>query len=533
MKIQNILYVLLFAIAGSPVAYGKEAPSHLILTYMGDTSTTITVNWQTFTEDAGDAVVYYDTVSGTGLPDRYQNRAKGKSFRVPGLKDRFVYRVQIRDLEPDTVYYLVAGDADSGISREIKFRTIPADDSELRFVTGGDMGPNAETRVLLHHAASFDPDFALVGGDIAYANGRLNAVDRWDSWLSYYTEEMVTSEGLTIPVVFAIGNHEVNGGYNKPKEYAPFFFNFAGQDAEKSYFLRTFGKNLAFFILDSGHISSHETQAPWLEEMLKLHQNVKYKAAIYHVPLYPSHRPFDGNSSKLGRIHWGPLFDRYEMTVAFENHDHTFKRTHLLKENKIVTNSGTLYLGDGCWGREGRSIDFKKRNYLRHAGSIQHFWVVDMDAEAAVYRAIDIDGKCFDVYPEDHSDFITANEVMSEKVHHYMIPDDVVEVKGFENPETTFTEGSGAVSVSNTFAYPLTATIEMEYDDMPYESELPVTFELKAGESKQLELKFKATEASGIPLEDLDFDVLVTLLLEHPDYDHPVIFDDDFAIYNN
>ena len=97
-------------------------------------------------------------------------------------------------------------------------------------------GPNDDTRTLLKNAASHDPDFAVVGGDIAYANGNLELVDRWDTWLNFYTDTMLTSDGRSIPMVLAIGNHEVNGGFNKTKSDAPFYFGFFGQDEAKSFF---------------------------------------------------------------------------------------------------------------------------------------------------------------------------------------------------------------------------------------------------------------------------------------------------------
>jgi len=48
-------------------------------------------------------------------------------------------------------------------------------------------------------------------------------------------------------------------------------------------------------------------------------------------------------------LKWNPLFDKYGLLGAFENHAHLFKVTHKLKGNMKHIN-GTLYLGDGAWG---------------------------------------------------------------------------------------------------------------------------------------------------------------------------------------
>jgi hypothetical protein len=55
----------------------------------------------------------------------------------------------------------------------------------------------------------------------------------------------------------------------------------------------------------------------------------------------------------------GALFDRYGVQLAFENHDHTFKRTYPLRAGKLDPR-GTVYLGDGCLSEHPRGV-FKLR----------------------------------------------------------------------------------------------------------------------------------------------------------------------------
>ena len=147
-------------------------------------------------------------------------------------------------------------------------------------------------------------------------------------------------------------------------------------------------------------MAKHETQVKWIEETLLEHRSAKFRSAVYHVPLYPSHRDLMGYFSDEGRKHWAPLFDKHQLTVAFENHDHTYKRTHLLRNSEPTKNdSGTLYLGDGCWGVKPRPIDYESRPYLKHSGSIQHFWLVDIEPDEIIYRAVNLENNVFDVYP--------------------------------------------------------------------------------------------------------------------------------------
>lgn len=53
------------------------------------------------------------------------------------------------------------------------------------------------------------------------------------------------------------------------------------------------------------------------------------------------------------RQSWVPVFDKYHMTLGLEHHIHTFKRTHKLRNQEVVSDPdapGTIYLGDGNLG---------------------------------------------------------------------------------------------------------------------------------------------------------------------------------------
>ncbi len=512
MKTTWTLTAVFLLLLGVSLARAVEAPAHLVLTYVDDPSTTITVNWQTFGVESGDPIVYYDAVSRDGAVDAYSSQAKGEVLQIEGLSNRFIYRVTLRDLEPDTIYYLVAGSATTGISREIKMRTIPSDDRSLRFVTGGDMGPSYLTRLMLKQAARFDPDFALVGGDIAYANGKLEHVGRWDSWLRYYTEEMVTASGLTIPLVLAIGNHEVAGGFGKTKSDAPFFFNFFGQDRENTFFTRRFGKNLVFFILDTGHVTPHADQVGWLREQLQANQAIKYKAALYHVPLYPSHRDFMGKYSDAGRKHWAPLFDEYGLTVAFENHDHTYKRTPPIKDNSVApADEGTLYLGDGCWGMDGRRVRLERPWYLEESGSFEHFWVADLGPDKAVYRAVDAKGQVFDVYPATEPGAAAAREVRAAKHSLYFLPNEAAQVQS-ENVEGETWSGSEATfTLKNLFKFPVRFSLELGGDAGLFRTSESFgrTIDLEPGAEIEHRVSFAPADGAAVPIADINLQVII------------------------
>lgn len=388
---RKTVVLLIFLLA----TLASAQPRHLYLTWQDDTSTTMTVIFQTMSP-AQNPTVYYGQKSATSLGG-YESTQKGRATKFPGL-ERWVHFVKLTDLEPGATYYFRAGDQSVGFSNERKFRTVPDTAEDIRFVTGGDMWIEPVVHQMMRQAASQSPWFALIGGDMAYADGRLSHVNFWDKWLEAWDKNMVTPSGHMIPMVLAIGNHETRGGFGGSPSDAPFYYNFFKQD-ERAYFSRKFGPDIIFYVLDSGHTNPHGgAQADWLAQEMERTQEVRHRFALYHVPCYPSYPGvFNGPNETAGRKHWVPLFDRYRLRAAFENHYHTFKRTKPLRGGKVDP-QGTVYLGDGCWGMKPRKVKPQPDWYEAVSASKRHLWLVDVRGDKVRYRAMDPHGKVFDTY---------------------------------------------------------------------------------------------------------------------------------------
>lgn len=374
-------------------AFAKGSSPHVFLTWMKEkTSDNITIVYRTQKAPEANAVLY-DTVSHQGDIRLYRyNHQSLTPFVKEGIGH--VNRTELTGLKPNTVYYFVVPTEDGGYSKEMSFRTIP-EQGPIRFVTGGDMGDSGFGDVN-QHVAKLNPHFAVIGGDVAYANGKISNWPKWARWLKEWHETMKTKDGHIIPFISAIGNHETNYINIKPIDRAPYYLGLFGQN-KKTYFLRRFSDRIAFILLDTGHIAFHGgRQKAWLKKTLEANKNVPVRFAVYHIPLYPSHRSPSNPISVAGRLFWLSLFDKYELTTAFENHDHTMKRTKPLRDNKVAANinEGTLYLGDGCWGKSGR--DVREEWYLEKAISSQHAWFVEVGKKEIQYKAIDHRGQIID-----------------------------------------------------------------------------------------------------------------------------------------
>jgi hypothetical protein len=373
--------------------FSPVGPESVYLTWQGDPTTTITVQWLSGEGETGDEVVF-GPVGGDRL-----RTAQGRHHPLPH-SDRIVHVVELTGLDPGRDYrFRIAGQL-----KEHVFRTMPADAADpVSFIVGGDVFRARELdERMFRTAARQDAMFVVLGGDIVYDNGRANRVDRWYRLLDAWCRCMVAPDGRLIPLVAAIGNHEVHGRYDQPPQRAPFFYSlFAGIGRDGRQVL-DFGDYMSVLLLDSGHTHPIDgEQAAWLERTLADRSEVPHLFVVYHVPAFPSARAFNSGRSRSVRRHWVPLFERYGVDVVFEHHDHAYKRTHRIKEGRIDP-AGVLYLGDGGWGVRPRKVHSVKRTwYLARAESANNIIVTTVHRRNRRHAALNREGLVIDSHPQD------------------------------------------------------------------------------------------------------------------------------------
>lgn len=338
----------------------------------------------------------------------YRQAGEGNWFRVPGSSrffgntDDVVRRVRLSGLQANTDYEFLLGGRLPRRTDIRKFRTAAVELGDgVTFVAGGDMSAGKTAQAMNRLVGKLVPMFALLGGDLAYANGK--NVSLWHNWLDAWAENAVTQDGRLVPMVVAIGNHETGSKLSDkaasrlgvPRD-SQFFFSLFKLPGDRTNYAMDFGDYLSVFVLDSDHTQPVEDQAQWLDKELASHQDSTTRVACYHEPAYGTTK--DPNQEI--REHWVPLFEKHNISVAFEHDHHSLKRTHRLKGGELDPD-GVLYLGDGCWGVKPRDIeDRDKRPYLAHAASKNHLWLVTIKDGKATYRALDEDGEELDRYPE-------------------------------------------------------------------------------------------------------------------------------------
>ena len=392
---RGLIVLLLAAGQGCAVELHRPLPSSgpqaVYLTWQRDPTTTMTVCWLSVGVENDDALTW--TRRGE---DAWQT-AVGAHSVLPH-SDRLIHTVELTDLQPGGDY-VFSVDGDPSVHA---FRTMPADAREpITFVVGGDCYKERFDERMYIEAARTDPMFALIGGDIVYGNGEPARVDRWVHWLNAWDEYMVTSDGRLIPMIVAIGNHEVVSRFDGTPAEAPFFYALFAWPGPTGCGVLDFGTYMSIIALDSGHthpIAGAQTE--WLQRTLAERTDVEHLLSTYHVPAFPSVRSYGYGKSPLIREHWVPLFEQFGVDVVYENHDHAYKRTPLIRQGRADL-SGVLYLGDGAWGARKRNVhDPQSTWYLERAVSKNHVIVTTIHGRTRSHQALSDRGEVFDSYPE-------------------------------------------------------------------------------------------------------------------------------------
>jgi hypothetical protein len=388
---------------------GSAEPIGLFLTFVDDPATSIVIDWHREPGEIGRDRLYW-------RPDGQTDwrSARGTQVAFP-FSERMIYRVFLDGLQPDTLHDFNFGEG----SRAYRFHTLPATvDSPVRIVFGGDTRHEQEwMEATNRQALQTDPHLIVWGGDLAYADGRADRIDRWYEWFAAIRNTLIHADGRVVPIIVGIGNHEVRGGTWRRQaaryatandlgalraELAPYFMSLFAFPGQPGFGAIDVGDYLSLLLLDSDHLNPVAgAQTEWLRLSLDARRERPWLIPVYHQPAWPSYRNVEGHSTREIRHNWVPLFEEAGVRVAMENHDHTYKRTEPLHAGSVVDHGeGIVYLGDGSWGvRLREPLPAAETWYLAHSAAVRHLILLTIhNAQDADITVIDENGVVIDTY---------------------------------------------------------------------------------------------------------------------------------------
>jgi len=287
----------------------------------------------------------------------------------------WTYHARVGGLRPGATYaYAVTADNDGNAADPFSatFRTAPQGRAAFRFTSFGDLAtPNTswvlsygQSAYAVEAVESFQPLFHLLNGDLCYAN--LNPTVQPEVWRDFGNNNQTSAASR--PWMPCPGNHEVefyNGPqgltsyltrYTLPENHAPGFGGrwysfrigsvlFVSVDADDVVY-----QDAAAFVAGpaaltpaagTGHQPvqpgtsfyirgySGGVQTAWLERTLaagRRDESVDWIIVQMHQCALSSSST--GNGSDLGiRQEWLPLFDKYQVDLVLNGHDHDYERS--------------------------------------------------------------------------------------------------------------------------------------------------------------------------------------------------------------
>ncbi|MCW2873360.1 metallophosphoesterase family protein [Actinacidiphila oryziradicis] len=271
--------------------------------------------------------------------------------------DQYYLHAALDGLHPGTTYYYGVGHQGFDPATAAAFATIgsfttaPAHSDKFVFTAFGDQGVSYHALANDSLILAQNPSFHLHAGDICYADpaGSGQSTDTYDArtWDQFLAQtESVASR---VPWMVAVGNHDMEAWYS-PNGYggqdARWTLPGNGPDAAKLPGTYSFSYgNVGVIALDANDVSyeipanigiSGGTQTTWLDKRLG---ELRNKAGIDFIVVFFHHCAFsttNQHASEGGvREAWVPLFEKHNVDLVINGHNHVYERTDALKGGAV------------------------------------------------------------------------------------------------------------------------------------------------------------------------------------------------------
>jgi acid phosphatase type 7 len=263
----------------------------------------------------------------------------------------------------------------------------------VKFIAFGDSGQGTSAQGQIANRLKAETfDFAVHTGDLVYSSGSYAEFEA--RYFPYY-QPWLRAKSL-FPV---IGNHDDITGSATP--YRTFFV--LPRDAATP----TFPNNAErFYSFDYGPIhfialdteaafqsaARRDEQLAWLESDLQQSQAMPWRVAIFHRPPYSAGG--EHGSYLPARQVFVPLFERYNVQLVLNGHEHDYERTKPWKESTSPADHAVTYIvtGGGGAGLYPAATDV----WTAFSRSVHHYLRATATTSQIVIQTVDVNGAVFD-----------------------------------------------------------------------------------------------------------------------------------------
>lgn len=368
-------------------------PDRIVLSWASDPATSASVNWRTASlakDSVGQIALATD---GPGFTNRITTVVGKPEAFVSNANLSHRHSVEFTNLKPDTQYVYRVGDG-ANWSEWCQFRTATTDARPFRFVYFGDSQNSLKSMWsrVVRQAFVDAPKaaFFLHAGDL------VNDAEKdaeWGQW--FYSTGFIHR---STPCLATPGNHEYDNKKLTPQWRPTFSLPQNGPEGleESCYFLDHQGVRL--ISLNSNE--KHQEQADWLKTVLA-ENSQPWTIVTYHHPMYSAKAGRD--NTELREL-WQPLFDKHNVALALQGHDHTYFRSgQMTRETNVNSGapaanptSGTVYVVSVSGPK---MYDLTKAPFMqRGAEDTQLYQVIDVAGDELSMQAFTATGKLYDSF---------------------------------------------------------------------------------------------------------------------------------------
>jgi len=384
----------------------RDKPHSLVMNVGEDAATVRSFTWQSGSKLNRSLIQYVESESRDVDWDSVHAMTVEGTFDLIAADGNrhMVHQATITGLQASKTYAYRVGDGSAkGWSGTELFYTITDShrDGGFAFINVTDSQGETEKDFklwgdTLKQAARTVPDAAFIvhNGDLTEDPKDMGA---WDSffreaapWLS------------SVPLMPVTGNHDEVDGDAEP--FVSLFHvpdNGAPESIEGTTYY--FDYDDARFIMLNTE-SNIKGQTKWLEDVLEKNTR-KWVIVSLH------RGPYGGNQNKnIGD--WVELFDRYEVDLVLQGHNHEYARSYPLRDGKIapgndsyvLDRAGTVYVVTNA---AGQKLNEKKKDQFYHKVHLQNgkrmFAAVRISGNTLRFQAYDTDGKLWDEFVLEHT----------------------------------------------------------------------------------------------------------------------------------
>ncbi|MEQ8359479.1 MAG: metallophosphoesterase [Cytophagales bacterium] len=359
------------------------------------TGSSISLVWET--DRPSDFVVEY----GKQVPLTSRVELNTQSLVPEQKPGSSIYSVTLENLDAESAYFYnimaKAHDGEVMDSGLLTFSTAVQEQSSYMFAVIGDTEarPHINDRVA---KLVWDerPNFILNVGDLT-DGGQKDHKFEWN----YEYFQGITQLTSRVPAFPVPGNGESD----------LYWYNQYHNVPDRGYYSFGFG-NAEFFMLNSNlpeDFAPGGKQYKWLENELQ-NSKAEWKFVAHH------HAPYSADEDDYGDSWSGtfdlgdpkvreivPLYEKYGVNMVFFGHLHTYQRTMPIKENKVNTKEGVIYVQGGGGGGNledfapGRAW-FSAKTYRGH-----HYFTIAIHGKHLNFKMYDTEGRLKDYFDIDSS----------------------------------------------------------------------------------------------------------------------------------